>query len=523
MRLKYSKPTEKLTPTTVAKFDQSGTIPEEIGIERVVLGSMLIENSPSTQSAILQLAPEMFYDPANSMIFEAIKQIEAAGGKTDLHTVSRQLKENGRLRTVGGTAYLAGLTQAVGSGAHIIEHCCILIETHISRQVLQASYASIRQVLGGETDIADTVAELTDRLEQAQLGGLIGSNRKHIAEVAAESIEMAKRREERFRKGITTGITTGLAGLNQITGGFQAGELIVLAARPAMGKTAVMIHLMLQAARAGVPVCAYSLEMTNVSLGNRLLVAESGGTVSANNLKRGCLTASEWDHLTAAQERLSKLPIYTDDRSGVSIQYIATHSRMMSRRGQCGVVFIDYLQLMDARSTDKGRNREQEVAQVSKAAKVLAKELGIPVVLLAQLNRSVEGRGAKEPMLSDIRESGAVEQDADIVMFIHRPEYYEKDRAFITTRLSDGRNYELPIKGLGKLIVAKNREGATGNVKFSYNDSLTLLTDLDETPYTQPTAAYNGGGKRAVSSGSINYVPEATATNPMEIGADLPF
>lgn len=516
--MKYSKPTTPLTQQAAEAIDRSGVIPEAVETERAVIGAVLIENSPTTQSAVLMLSPEMFYEPAHSMIFEAIKQLEAEGKRIDLLTVSTRLKENGRLRTVGGTAYLTELTMATASGAHLEDHCRILIETHIARQVLQAAYASIRQVLSGETDIAATIDGLTERLEQAQLSALVGSNRKHIAQVVAESIELAKKREERVRKGITTGVTTGLSGIDQLTGGFQAGELIVVAARPAMGKTAVMIHLMLQAARAGVPVCAYSLEMTNASLGNRLLVAESGGTVSADHLKRGLLMPSEWDQTKAAQERLSKLPIYTDDRSGVSIQYIATHSRMMHRRGQCGIIFIDYLQLMDTRTTDKGRNREQEVAQTSKAAKVLAKELGVPVVLLAQLNRAVEGRGAKEPMLSDIRESGAVEQDADIVMFIHRPEYYEKNKEFITARLSDGRNYDLPIKGLGKLIIAKNREGATGNVKFSYNDSLTVLTDFDETSYTQPTATYNEGGKRPVSSGSIHYVPEAIEPNE-----DLPF
>lgn len=516
----YSKPQQhSLTPQAAEIIDQSAQIPQAVEIEKIVLGVLLVDNDTMSQQAKLLLCPEVFYDPSHSLIFSAIKQLDEQGKKSDLQTVGLCLKEQNRLSAIGGMVYLVVLTQLAGSGATLTQHIQILIQAHISRQVLQASYNATRQILSGDVDIADTIRDMTARIEQAQLGVVVGASRRHIAEIAVDAIEAAHKREERYLTGKAAGITTGLRVLDQLTSGWQAGQLIVLAARPAMGKTAAMIHLMRQAALQGIAVCAYSLEMTGISLLNRMLVAQSGGRVNADNLRRGRLSAEEWAELDAAEKSFAKLPIYIDDRSNVSMQYIATHSRMMNKQGKCGIVFIDYLQLMDTRTAERGRNREQEVAQCSKAAKVLAKELGVPVVLLAQLNRAVEGRGGKEPMLSDLRESGAIEQDADIVMFVHRPEYYEKDKQEVETRLSDGQKHFVPIKGLGKFIVAKNREGSTGDAKFSYNESLTVITDFDERPYLHSTTvAY--GGRREVGPNSIHYTPPADSLNPSE---QVPF
>lgn len=512
-------------------IDPQGSMPSTPEIEQAVLGVLIAENSAASQEAMLHLTPESFFDPAHALIFRAIERLSKCGRQIDLMTVGQELKVCSELVAAGGMAYLTQLTQRIGSGAHVSEHVQILMQTQIARQVIQASYSALRKTLSDDQDIDTTLSELVDELERAQMVGIQQTNRQHISQVIEASIAQIKEREERYRSGLTTGITTGLKKLDEITNGWHAGELVIVAARPAMGKTALMLHLAKSAARSGVAVCLYSLEMSNVSIGNRLLASECA--VEASHIRSGRLSWGEWAEIEAARASIEKLPIYTDDKAAVSMQYIATHSRIMNRRGQCSMVVIDYLQLMDSRSSDRGRNREQEVAQTSAAAKRLAKELGVPVVLLAQLSRAVETRGgAKEPMLSDLRESGAIEQDADVVLFIHRPEYYGGGKEEnVEVYLSNGQKVKVPTKGFGTIAIAKNREGATGKVAFSYNSSLTQIADFDETPYLLSVPVYVGGshggsrgagvGSRPVSSGSINYVAPTPSVEPA--GDYLPF
>lgn len=252
--------------------------------------------------------------------------------------------------------------------------------------------------------------------------------------------------------------------MDRLLSGFHGGDLIIVAGRPGSGKTSVMLNFLKAAAIAKFPVCAFSLEMTSVRLSDRLILSESG--ISARDYRMGKFSQTDYEKLSKAQHLLSGLPIFIDDRSGVTMQYIRGIARMMHKRGQCKVLFIDYLQLLSS-TVDKKYNREQEIAQISGQAKALAKELNIPVVLLSQLNRDCEKRTDKKPELSDLRESGAIEQDADIVMLVYRPEYYG-------LKAMDGE----PIKNVGKLIVAKHRDGPVGEVKFSYNESLTKIYDF---------------------------------------------
>lgn len=504
-------------------IDPQGSMPSAPEIERAVLGVIIAENSAASQEAIMNLSQEAFFDPAHALIFRAIERLSQFGKQVDLMTVGQELKVCSELAGAGGMSYLTQLTQQIGSGAHIAQHVQILLQTQIARQVIQSSYSALRKTLSDDQDIDTTLGELVNELEQAQLIGLQQTNRQHISQVIEASIVQIKEREKRYKSGLTTGITTGLKKLDQITNGWHAGELVILAARPAMGKTALMLHLAKSAARSGTAVCLYSLEMSRISLGDRMLA--SACKVEAHNLRNGQLSTDDWAEIALGQAALEKLPIYVDDKAAVPMQYIATHSRIMNRRGQCDMILIDYLQLMDSRSSERGRNREQEVAQTSAAAKRLAKDLGVPVVLLAQLSRAVEGRSGKEPILSDLRESGAIEQDADVVLFIHRPEYYigeKEDNVAVT--LSNGKKVEVSPKGFGTLAIAKNREGATGKVAFTYNSSLSHITDFDETPYLWSAPADgggSGGGSRPVSSGSINYVAPTPGLEPSE--GDLPF
>lgn len=523
--MKQSKVQQAIPISSAGSIISGAAMPAAVDVERPVLGVIMIEASPAAASAILVLTKESFFDPAHAMIFEAMRAVEDKGGKIDLYTVGEQLKISGRLAAIGGMAYLTELTQAAVSGAHIEHHVQILLQMQAGRHIAQSAYSALSGVLTGEEDIADIIDELSDKIDSGRTIGLQGGNIRPIAGVAQDAMAALQERQKRALSGLTTGVPTGLKELDRITSGWQGGELIVLAARPAMGKTAIALHLLVAAAKSNVPVVMFSLEMTGISLYERLLLSQCNAY--ASNVKSGNISPQQWNELNMAKVKLDALSVSIDDKSGVSVQYIATHAKILARQGKCGMIVIDYLQLIDARG--KGFNREQEVAYLSKTLKNLAKDLNIPIILLAQLSRAVEGRDGV-PRLSDLRESGAIEQDADLVVFIHRAEYYDKKHSEIDVRLSNGVNALVPIKGLGALIIAKNRNGATGSVKFNYNSSMDHFADFDETPYLAPASVgYSSGGAcggrgstvsdRPVSSGSINYVAPAAAS----ASDDLPF
>lgn len=473
---------DKIPIASLAGIDARTQIPYDDQIEKSVLGLLLVERSEYTASAMLVLSQGVFYDPAHRLIFAAIEAIDSSTGQVDLYTVGQQLKQSGNLAVVGGMAYLSSLTMCASSGSHIDRYVKILVELSIKRKVATASYNALRGALCDGDDIEAVVNGLVSSVELTQLMGIEKSQCQPIATLTEHSIERAHERQRQVASGGVVGISSGLRSLDSLTGGWRAGELIVLAARPSMGKTALMLQFARSAAAAGHAVVVFSLEMSSVSLVDRLLCSVS--TVSADTLRTGRLDEADFRELSSASHIVSQLPISIDDRAGVGVQYIATHSRMLRRRGKCSAIFIDYLQLLDMRA-ERGRSREQDVAQASAALKRLAKELEVPVVILSQLSRQSERRDNREPMLSDLRDSGAIEQDADIVMFVHRPEYYDRQSVAVEQmRLSNGAlAYNVPIKGLGKLIVAKHREGATADIKFSYNEALTRVWDFDESPY----------------------------------------
>lgn len=496
-------------------------MPFALDIEQAVLGCIMIDRSAAVQQSLLQLTPDSFYDGCTRTVFETMRVVENSGSQIDIHTVGEQLKQDNNLAAIGGINYLVDLTQKVGSGAHFETHVKILLERQIGRQLAAAGYRTMCRALDG-LDVADVLDQVQGDIEQITTVGLSNSNHQHISLITETAVSQAHIRQQKYEKGEINGIPTGLAELDKLTGGWQPSQLIILAARPAMGKTALMLHFAISAAKAGIASCIYSVEMSAVSLIDRMMLSQC--SIASENYRRGRLSNSEWMAIDDAKAKLDALPITVDDKAGVSMRYIAIHSKIMQRRGKCSLVLVDYLQLLDMRTPEKGRNREQEVANASKAAKELAKELGIVVIMLAQLSRAVEGRGGnKEPMLSDLRESGAIEQDADIVMFPHRPQYYT-DKPYADVMLPGGRIvHDMPLAGLGKLIVAKQRDGATGTVMFNCNLSQCRFWDFDERQYLAPASVgYSSGGcvgDRPVSSGSINYVAPTPPTPP----DDLPF
>lgn len=455
-------------------------IPVAVEIEQAVLGVLLSESSYATEQALLTLTEDSFTAQANKVIFQAIRTIEKQGKKIDLLSVSQALKETHNLDVVGGASKIVELSQSIGSGAHLEQHVRILIENQIGRQLAVNGYQTMCQVLTG-SDVDDVIKEAQNRIDQVMTVGFVDSKRRHISDILVDAIDQAHKREQNSRIGKVTGITTGLKELDRITNGWQAQQLIILAARPAMGKTALMLHFALSAAKTGFATQIYSLEMGSVSLANRLITSQCNA--DPNSFKSG--RDIYWTEIDKGVDLLKTLPIHIDEKAGVSMRYITTHSKIMHRRGQCDLILIDYLQLINTKSV--GRNREQEVAECSRMAKELAKELSIPVIMLAQLSRAVEGRGgSKKPMLSDLRESGAIEQDADIVLFPHRQEYYENDKEYTEIRLSNGKEAIIPLKGFGTITVAKQRDGATGEVRFKYNEFVNKFTDFDEREYANP-------------------------------------
>lgn len=457
--------------------DQTQQMPQAPEMEAAVLGALIIEPTALTQVVSI-LNPEHFGDPANARIYAILRRMYDDNEQIDLFTLSSRCKADAELKKANVIRLLAGYTQRVGSGAHVVSHAYIVKEQYLRRRIIENSLQIMGRAYDVGTDISETLDMLSKSADTINETATGGKDIQHISTVVENAVINAESRCVLRRSGKSAGITTGLSELDMLTGGWRSSQLIVIAARPAMGKTAFMLHLAKSAARAGTPVCIYSLEMADISLADRLLLSETD--IDACRFRMGELTAEDWRQLETASQRLKELPIYIDDNPTVSMRYIKTRSKIMQKRGKCGMIMVDYLQLADTATDRKNHNREQEIANASRQAKIIAKELGVPFILLSQLSRRVEERADRMPILSDLRESGAIEQDADVVSFIYRPAYYKQET--IKTQ-SHG---EISSKGVGILSIAKQRDGATGMVLFSHNDSLTKLDNYGQMQNNDP-------------------------------------
>ena len=390
----------------------------------------------------------------------------------DLYNVGKRCDGSSLFGGRTGTLYASECTCKVGSGVNLLFQAQIIQQRYIARLLMYAG-SKISTLAGDDTkDVADVLDEsnkLIDKINALSCGSSAGQS---LRDSLTESLKLAEQRQAAYLGGLPTGIPTGISDLNRLTGGWRGSQLIILAARPAMGKTALMLHFAKSAALNGTPVCIFSLEMSHVSLSDRLLLSEC--EVEVNRFRNGDLSGDDWRQLNEASAQLEKLPIHVDDNAVVSMRYIKTRCHILKKQGKCGLIMIDYLQLADTSTKERNRNREQEIAQASRQAKIIAKELDVPVVLLSQLSRECEKRADKQPQLSDLRESGAIEQDADVVGFIFRPAYYGLDK--IET-LKYG---NISTSGLGIINIAKQRDGATGLVAFSHNPSMTKIGDFQE-------------------------------------------
>lgn len=441
------------------------TIPHAPQFEKTVLGAILNEPDQLTEVVNL-LTPECFYDPVNGKVYEVIRQMFDENAELDLYTVGQRCRAIPELANV--LPHLVNCTQSIGSGANLLSHARIVKQKFIARNLVTVCHKLIGKASDESEDILDTI-EYFNR-EADNINALTSGHRtaRPVGDILSEALKAAEKRQVQASAGEVSGITTGISELDRMTGGWQSSQLIILAARPAMGKTALMLHFAKAAALSGVPVCIYSLEMSDISLANRLILSECD--VEADRFRTGRLTPEDWPKLERAANTLRKLPIYVDDNPVVSMRYIKSHGQIMKKRGKCGLILVDYLQLADTALDKKNRNREQEIAQASRQAKIIAKELDVPVILLSQLSRECEKRADKTPILSDLRESGAIEQDADIVSFIFRPAYYG-----VTEFPAQGGT--ISTDGLGILSIAKQRDGATGQIPFRHNPAMSKITD----------------------------------------------
>lgn len=436
--------------------------PQAVDIEEAILGAMLIDKT-CIPGIVSLLTKDSFYKTAHQIIYSAIVKMYDRGKEVDILTVTEYLRMEGAIDEIGGAFYLTTLTERVTSGAHSEEYCRILQEKHIKREIIRATATSQVSAYDTTTDPFDCLAELEGAVKMINEIIASGGNMKHLASILDRVESEARKRERLYKSGQCTGIPTGIKLLDKMTAGWQNGELIILAGRPSMGKTALMLHHALSTGRS---VCIYSLEMSDISLVNRMILSVSD--LDANRFRAGAFTEEEWGRFYTAKHRLSEMPIYIDDNPSVTTRYIKAHSKMMKDKCRCDIIFIDYLQLADMRSEERGRNREQEVSATTREMKIIAKSLDIPVILLSQLSRACEARAYKKPMLSDLRESGAIEQDADVVIFAYRPDYYGLTG-------DDGED----MKGIGFEIVAKGRNVGVGEIPFRHNPSMTKIYDYD--------------------------------------------
>ena len=446
--------------------------PQALDLEEAVLGAMLLEQAAVNQ-AIDIVKPDSFYKEGHQKIYESIVDLFQKGEPIDILTVTQELKQKGVLEEVGGAFYVSQLTNRVASTANVEYHARIIAQKFIQRELIRISNEIIKDAYDETTDVFDLLDKAESSLFQVAEGN-IRKNYDKMNSIIRETIQNIE--AARQNKDGVSGVPTGFTELDRITAGWQRSDMIVLAARPGMGKTAFVLSMARNmAVEFDVPVAVFSLEMASAQLVQRLVASES--EISAEKLRKGDLADHEYQQLHQRIGRLSDAPIFIDDTPALSIFELRAKCRRLKAQHGIQMIIIDYLQLMTAGGDGKG-NREQEISTISRSIKSIAKELDVPIIALSQLSRSVETRGGdKRPILSDLRESGAIEQDADIVGFIYRPEYYGLDTD------ADGN----PTAGVGELIIAKHRNGALGTVRMRFVGRLAKFANLDqfeESPFT---------------------------------------
>jgi replicative DNA helicase len=502
------------------KVSQSGTVinlkqgklpPQALDLEEAVLGAMLIDKK-GVDEVIDLLQPEAFYKTAHQYIFESIFNLFQNSQPIDLLTVSADLRKKGKLDVAGGDFYLIQLTQKIASSAHIEFHARIILQKYIQRSLIRISNEIIESSYKESIDVFDLLDEAESKLYDVSQGNI-----KRSSDTAQNLVMLAKKKIEEIanQEGLS-GVSTGFQKLDDLTSGWQPSDLIIIAARPGMGKTALTLSMARNiAVTKQIPVAFFSLEMSSVQLITRLISAETG--LSSEKLRTGKLADHEWKQLNVKVGNLEKAPLFIDDTPALSIFDLRAKARRLASQHGIKLIVVDYLQLMTAGSSNKPGNREQEISTISRNLKSLAKELEIPVIALSQLSRAVETRGGtKRPQLSDLRESGAIEQDADIVSFIYRPEYYGIEEW-------DDEDHS-PSSGQAELIVAKHRNGGLDNIRMKFVGNLGKFEDLEnfDSPF-EFQSKMNPGDQDLNKINNLPNPNDAFDLPPPEDNDDMPF
>ncbi len=441
--------------------------PNALDFERIVIGTFLIDRKGLDHSIDL-LTPDVFYDPRHQTIFASILKLYESNSPIDLMTVIQDLKKNEKLNLAGGDHYIIDLTMGVSSSAHIEYHVRVILEKFILRSLINVSANVIDSSYKETTD----VFELLDKAEQSFFeitNGTIKKGFDTANSLVKEAIDKIKSLKD--KEGLS-GIPSGFTALDKETGGWQNSDLIIIAARPAMGKTAFILSMARNiCVDHNIPMALFSLEMASVQLITRMISSETG--ISSEKLRKGQMSDDEWQRLFTNVSALENAPLFIDETPSLSIFDFRAKCRRLVMQHGVKIIMVDYLQLMTASSGKGAGNREQEIAMISRSLKAIAKELNVPVIALSQLSRTVETRPGKRPMLSDLRESGAIEQDADIVSFIFRPEYYK-----IAVWDNDEEGAETSTENQAEIIIAKHRNGATADVRLAFHKNIGKFADL---------------------------------------------
>ena len=456
--------------------------PQAIDIEKVVLGALMIDKDAFTVVSEI-IKPETFYEARHQKIYEAVQSLNLQEKPVDIMTVTEELRHKGTLEDVGGPAYVVELSSQVASSAHIEYHAHILAQKFLARQLIQ--FASMI-----ETDAFDETVDVDDLMQKAE-GALFEISQKNMLQDYVQIDTIVNQAHQLLlqasnREGGLTGVPSGFRKLDDITAGWQPSDLVIIAGRPAMGKTSFALSIAKNVAiDYRKPIAFFSLEMNNVQLVNRLI--SNVCSIPGNKIINGQLTPDEWERFDSNIRKMQGAPIYVDDTPGLSIFELRTKARRLVREHGIELLMIDYLQLMNANGM-RFNSRQEEVSTISRSLKGLAKELNIPVLALSQLSRAVEQRDGpegKRPQLSDLRESGAIEQDADMVLFVHRPEYYHI--------LQDEKGNDL--HGMAQIIIAKHRKGATGDVLLNFRGEYTRFSNPEDIDFNAPLPEDSIGGE----------------------------
>ena len=431
--------------------------PQNIEAEQAVLGAMLIKKEAIVEAQEI-LRPDDFYREAHRVVFEAMTALSAEDEPVDIVTLVERLKKTEKLEKVGGITFVTAVANAVPTAANVVHHAKIVREKAELRALIDAA----TEIAGAAYEDVDSVENIMDSAEKKILsiaGSRAGNGFEPMKSILLRTFERINVLYD--SKGGITGLATGFRDLDKLTSGLQPSDLILVAARPSMGKTAFTLNIATYAGIHGARVAFFSLEMSKEQLVQRMLCAEGG--IDSQKLRTGQLGDEEWNKLVMTSDKLNRAPIYIDDTAGITVMELRSKARRLQAEHGLDLIVIDYLQLMQGRGGKGSESRQQEISEISRSLKALARELSVPVVALSQLSRSVESRQIKRPMLSDLRESGSLEQDADIVMFLYREDYYDKDTEH---------------KNQTEVIIAKHRNGPVDTVNLYFQKEYTKFRDM---------------------------------------------